>query len=367
MAQKINWDRDILPWVQRCLEQFGEFGVQPTLRGIFYWLVGRNIIPNTRQVYKSLSRAMVRWRKQGVFPFDVLKEGEKKREVIGKYGINHNLWEEKLEWYEDDLKETLANLQGDDIEKIIDEIADRILPSTPDFFVEKWCNQRSIVTIWLEKSAQADNVANFVGEWQIPVRVNVGYASWTWIYLGVSDIKKLLDRGFESVIILYLGDWDPSGVDIERFLKEAMDFFKVPEEKVIFKRVAVTPEQIKKFNLPPRPEDSDTIEKLAKDPRSKKFFQINIPDFYKLPLKERIRIIQEKLSDKFVVELDAFVSLAPQEFKEILNEEIRRWWDESVYKELVKRKEELEEKVSKLRLKYREFVKQRLKQIISLS
>jgi len=60
------------------------------------------------------------------------------------------------------------------------------------------------------------------------------------------------------VVILYLGDWDPSGEDMERDLKERL-FNEQPELEFELMRVAIHKADIRRFNLPPlRVKDSDT-------------------------------------------------------------------------------------------------------------
>jgi hypothetical protein len=55
----------------------------------------------------------------------------------------------------------------------------------------------------------------------------------------------------KPTIVLYFGDFDPSGVDIERDLSERLGKYKAGDFKVL--RVALTNEQIIKYDLPPMP------------------------------------------------------------------------------------------------------------------
>lgn len=52
--------------------------------------------------------------------------------------------------------------------------------------------------------------------------------------------------------LYYLGDHDPSGLDIDRSLQANLRQF-APHAEIIFQRVAVTPAQIQEMNLPARP------------------------------------------------------------------------------------------------------------------
>lgn len=52
-------------------------------------------------------------------------------------------------------------------------------------------------------------------------------------------------------VILYLGDHDPSGKDMARDIKDRLALFC--EDSFIFERIALNPDQIEKYNLPPNP------------------------------------------------------------------------------------------------------------------
>ena len=56
-----------------------------------------------------------------------------------------------------------------------------------------------------------------------------------------------------------------------------------------FERIAVTQEQIHEYNLPPTPEDNETLEKLDRDSRTNGFI--------------------EKYGELFAVELDALLAI----------------------------------------------------------
>ncbi|MCK4354445.1 MAG: hypothetical protein KAW83_04250 [Dehalococcoidia bacterium] len=62
---RIDWKGAIIPKVNELL---GSFSYRPTLRQIFYRLVAALLIPNTEVTYKSLSRATVDARKEGIIP-----------------------------------------------------------------------------------------------------------------------------------------------------------------------------------------------------------------------------------------------------------------------------------------------------------
>ena len=91
---------------------------------------------------------------------------------------------------------------------------------------------------------------------------NKGYSSTSAMHEAALRIKEKMDEG-KICHVLYLGDHDPSGVDMGRDIKKRLAEF---ECEVEIERIALTMEQIRKYNLP-----SDTVK--TTDSRSTKYIQ----------------------------------------------------------------------------------------------
>jgi len=196
-----------------------------------------------------------------------------------------------------------------------------------------------VVEVWVEKEAFAPTVEEWTLGCGVPIRVNRGYPSWTFIFVSVKQLKEVLKR-HERVVVLYLGDLDPSGVDIERFIGEALDFFKVPPEKVAFQRLAITEDQVRKFGLPPKPTDAATLAKLQRDPRTKN---------YAIP---------------YVVELEAFEAYAEREFERLVREAVDDRLDEDIYEEMKERERKLNEELDEILVKGKEWALKRIREML---
>ncbi|MFQ6085879.1 MAG: hypothetical protein ACE5OY_06430 [Candidatus Bathyarchaeia archaeon] len=61
---RINWKKAIVE-VESIVADFRGRGVTPTLRALFYALVSRELLPNTMNAYKYLSKKLVRARQEG--------------------------------------------------------------------------------------------------------------------------------------------------------------------------------------------------------------------------------------------------------------------------------------------------------------
>jgi hypothetical protein len=111
-----------------------------------------------------------------------------------------------------------------------------------------WDLQSAYVEVWLEKDALAGVLLEETAEWDVPLMVTRGYPSLSFLFEAAEAIADL-DK---PVYLYYLGDHDPSGVDIPRTVEARLREF-APTVDLHFERIAVTPQQIAAFNLPTRP------------------------------------------------------------------------------------------------------------------
>ncbi|MBL7169111.1 hypothetical protein ISS40_10600, partial [Candidatus Bathyarchaeota archaeon] len=76
-----------------------------------------------------------------------------------------------------------------------------------------------------------------------------GYPSFTYVNRMATYIRtRLKDK---PTVVLYFGDFDPSGIDIERDLEDRLRKYDAGDFKVI--RIALTKDQIQQYDLPPMP------------------------------------------------------------------------------------------------------------------
>jgi len=113
------------------------------------------------------------------------------------------------------------------------------------------------IEIWVEK----DSIRNFIGRLAVKYRLSIqvlrGFASLTMYRKAIERARK---RGV--TMILYLGDFDPSGLLIEKIASQEMDH----KRAITFHRIAITMEQIKRFRPPSRPVN-------VKDSRAKEYIE----------------------------------------------------------------------------------------------
>lgn len=110
-----------------------------------------------------------------------------------------------------------------------------------------WEQGEEYIEVWLEKEALSGVIFPVTAEWDVPLMVTRGYPSLTFLH----EAAEELGERDQWKTIYYLGDWDPSGLDIARNVEERLDEFDASIDR--FERLAVTAEQIATWELPTRP------------------------------------------------------------------------------------------------------------------
>lgn len=301
--------------IQKALRFFESQNVRPTLRTLYYNLVSQNIIGNTKSTYKQLSRQVVNLRKSGAVAWDALEDSA--RNVYGNFA-DDRFAESIVEDTEDRLREKLESFNA---ETILNEFFDYMASRAT---VSRWAEQPIVAEIWIEKEALAKTILAWTESLGVKIRVNKGYSSWTFLYENARDLASILRKNHDKVAVFYLGDMDPSGKDMERFLHEALEYFDLDSSRVELRRLSVTDEQVVKYHLPPKPEDAETLAKLRRDSRSASY------------------------TGKFIVELDAMVAFVPTEFRNMIVQAVNGVWDQEIYLKLRKEAQEKNERIAEI-------------------
>jgi hypothetical protein len=125
------------------------------------------------------------------------------------------------------------------------------------YTLDPWLLQEHRIEIWVEKDDMADALDRMVEGLRIPIYVAKGYSSATI----KNNARKRYGDGSRHVL-LYCGDFDPSGLDIERELRDTLTAHDVHP---IIERVTLTYEQT--LQLP----SSTAIDLKESDTRTKRF------------------------------------------------------------------------------------------------
>lgn len=203
------------------LDQYKE---RMTLRQIYYRLVAKLIIPNNLNEYKGLSRHLVKARELGAVDYRRIED------------------------------RTRSSIGGDSgSESAMDYFKYRVKSLTDShkyFNLSMWGNQETFVEVWIEKDALSRITSNVANAYAVRTCPSRGYPSFSYVK---DAANRLRDVKHEKIVIIYLGDFDPSGLDIPRDLHSRLVRYGVPSDKLTVDRVALTIDQIEEYNLPPAP------------------------------------------------------------------------------------------------------------------
>jgi hypothetical protein len=207
---KANTDR--LEQINTIIEEYHEQGYKLTLRQLYYQLVSRDIIPNKTEEYAKLSTLLVKGRMAGIVDWDAIED---------------RIRVPKIPYY-------AANIAG--------AIAD----VTRQYRLDRMRDQDVYLEVWVEKDALSGVIRRTTEKYHIRLMVNRGYSSATAMH----DAAERIINSEKKAYILYLGDHDPSGMDMVRDIRSRLLEFGADVEII---PVALTDEQIKTYNPPPNP------------------------------------------------------------------------------------------------------------------
>ena len=225
-----KFNKDKLELINSIIQEYSNDGYIMTLRQLYYQLVSRDIIPNKQNEYTKISKLLKEGRMAGIIDWEAIED---------------RLRVPYLPYWNLDPKEA--------IEDTINQ-----------YRLNRQQGQKNYIEVWVEKDALSGVLKTVTEEYHVRLLVNRGYGSVTAIHDAYKRYKREINQN-KNIIILYLGDHDPSGVDMIRDISERIT--EMLEAKEIYNKfnvdsIALTMKQILKYNPPTNPA------KLT-DPRSK--------------------------------------------------------------------------------------------------
>ena len=253
---RLSWP----PILERAAEIVRSYDTGVTLRQLFYRLVALALIPNKDSTYKTLSARTAEARRAGEFPA-----------LIDRGRMIHR---------------PLTFTGADDARRWLDDIYQH----------DRTVNMDTSVYLGVEKAGIIAQLDSWFGrDLGVPIVALGGYSSKSYVDEIVVDVRTQQ----RPAVLLYAGDFDPSGEDIDRdFLKRTACFDKVV-------RIALTADQVIEYDLPPQPGK-------ASDSRAAGF------------IARHGELVQ--------VELDA---LPPDVLRSLYQNALAEFWDESAYRQVL--------------------------------
>ena len=309
----------IVATANRLLRSYAAQGYRVTLRQLYYQYVAHDLFPdtwidrtynkknglepetkNTQKNYKRLGSIIDNGRKCGLIDWDHMVD-------LGRDCTENSHWDSVL----------------DIVEGCVDQ-----------FRYRTWDNQPWHVRVMVEKQALEGVLLPICRTLDIPFSANKGYSSSSAMREAGVELRRELEKG-KNICVIYLGDHDPSGLDMARDVKDRLrlyagyEFYQAKEtsgpiydkalktknpryfkryrdarfsdQQFLIQHVALSLDQIEQFSCPPNPAKS-TDSQFAK---YREEFGDESWELDALPVQELARLVREEVAahrDDFLYE-----------------------------------------------------------------
>lgn len=193
-------------------------GFTLTLRQLYYQFVARALIGNSIQSYKRLGQIVNDARMAGHIDWEAIEDRTRNVRRVP-------MW--------------------DDPEDILSACAQQ-------FRVRRWRDQPCHVEVWIEKDALVGVIEPVCNEFFVPYFACRGYTSQSEQWRAGRRLGKAYQAG-KRVVVLHLGDHDPSGLDMTRDNEDRLALFAGSADVVEVRRLALNMDQVRRYNPPPNP------------------------------------------------------------------------------------------------------------------
>lgn len=185
---KANKER--LSLINKIIEEYQAEGYVLTLRQLYYQLVSRDVIPNKQAEYSKLSILLKEGRMAGIVDWEAIEDRLRKPSTPAAFDSPKDIINAAINQYRKDRQE----------------------------------GQPVYMEVWVEKDALSGVLSRVTKVFGVPIMVNRGYSSASAMFDSYERFMQAFENG-QTVKILYLGDFDPSGVDMIRDIQERVEEF----------------------------------------------------------------------------------------------------------------------------------------------
>lgn len=195
-----------------------------TLRQLYYQFVARDLLPNTLKSYSRLGAVLNKARLAGLV--DWLAIEDRTRNV-----------RELPSW--------------DSPQSILRSCA-------AQFRYDLWADQPVRLECWIEKDALVGVIEGVCERNRVPYFACRGYTSQSEQWRAGRRFREFAENG-QRVVVLHLGDHDPSGIDMTRDNADRLRMFVSDAEAndlggmLEVRRLALNIDQVRRYNPPPNP------------------------------------------------------------------------------------------------------------------
>lgn len=282
--QETNFRPATLETIDRVNDIIADYqadGMKLTLRQLYYQFVSRDWIPNTKQSYDNLGAVVSNGRLAGLIDWRAIED--RTRFLRGRQ--NYNSPAEMIEY------------------------------QARTYTIPMWENQDTHLEVWIEKDALLGVIENTCRSNDVDYFACRGYVSQSELYHAGQRLGHIAMQG-QQVVVIHLGDHDPSGIDMTRDNMARLQMFSGDSENVTLRRIALDMNQIEEYAPPPN------IAKLT-DARAKGYIEKYGYSSWELDALEP-RVMQRLIQDTIDEYKDPYAwddrMEIHAEHKEVLNE-----------------------------------------------
>jgi hypothetical protein len=208
--------RAIIERANQIIAEYQRQGFTLTLRQLYYQFVARGVIPNQQTEYKRLGSIINDARLAGLVDWLAIEDRTRNLATWAAWSSPGELIEQCARSYN----------------------------------IDRWAAQPTRVEVWVEKEALVGVIDPICREFKLPSFACRGYSSQSEQWRAGKRFATYRSRG-QQVVILHLGDHDPSGIDMTRDNAERLAMFA--RAGVDVRRLALNMDQVERYNPPPNP------------------------------------------------------------------------------------------------------------------
>jgi len=207
----------LLEIVDNICTEYMQQGYTLTLRQLYYQMVARGYIPNNQKEYDKIGDLVANGRNAGLIDWEAIEDR-------GRIVHRNSHWTSP---------------------------ADILGICSKQYTEDMWEGQENYCECWVEKQAMEGILERACTPLDVPYFCCRGYTSQTTIreaalrFIRIDRVKR------QNIYIFYIGDHDPSGIDMTRDIQDRLKYYGVCNFELI--RLALNMDQIVEYNPPPNP------------------------------------------------------------------------------------------------------------------
>lgn len=269
----ITFNDEQMEIIERCnglIEKYEANSISLTLRSLYYRFISlwptvldkKNEGRNLPKHYKKLGALLVQARLAGEVSWEALED------------LTRNL-EKRSHWTKpSEILESAYQSYGENL----------------------WATQPLVVEHWIEKDAAINTVKGVCEENDVPYFSCRGNCSLSEMWIAGRRIRDRYRKTGKPTTILYGGDLDPKGWDMDRDIQSRLSMFA--EMQVDFRRIYLTPEQIELYHPEPLPtKDSDTTTAAFREEFGEDAPAYELDSMDPIDIRDEIQLQIEELRD----------------------------------------------------------------------